>query len=595
MTTAFRNSLLIGALACLTTCGGGGGGGGDSTRPVIIGAAFVGPGPGPGPTAGDTLILFLSEDVALAAGADLDDLDLEVPGGTLGTVGTPPSLTGLRSVTIVLGAGVTFTPGVTTIVFRMENDSIMGLSGLLGNGGTPVVITTGDGNSPTIGSLTLNGIDGTLNGTGPAGGTLQTPRTGFTIDITATDPTSSIDPPEITANLTVTVSGIGRTPGEDFSGDLTLTQSGSSYSYFVPANVLFPNSTVTITVLVRDSTGMISTPVPFTFISRSISNTLRPFETDVNASQLWFLDFSRDEESYTVNLADPTTPIGVTQGANGTPDLDDLHLVMGLHSATPIANVLGSLDSNEVVTQQLQAAITSDLGTLYGGANISITFTSPGAFPGTSVAYSSFGFSQICIAGAEDVAGATAVLGIAIFDLNNSTQNNDCLIGFQGSQRLGVFMHTVVNDGIKPPGTTLYRLTYDPLTPSRGGTPIGDDPSDGMRLLGTLVDGRTTTIANAILRWARMISVVTAHETGHSMGLVAGGAMPNGLHGNDAVNFPLPAGVSAGAEMGHIHNAFPAGSLNVMTPAISFTAAQSASTGFNTLNLAYLLETVLYN
>ena len=109
MTTAFRNSLLIGALACLTTCGGGGGGGGDSTRPTIIGAAFVLLGAGPGPTAGDELILFLSEDVALAAGADLDDLDLEVPGGTLGTVGTPPSLTGLRSVTIVLGAGVTFT------------------------------------------------------------------------------------------------------------------------------------------------------------------------------------------------------------------------------------------------------------------------------------------------------------------------------------------------------------------------------------------------------------------------------------------------------------------------------------------------------
>ena len=73
MTTAFRNSLLIGALACLPACGGGGGGGGgDSTRPAIIGAAFV--GAGPGPTAGETLILFLSEDVALAAGADLDDL-----------------------------------------------------------------------------------------------------------------------------------------------------------------------------------------------------------------------------------------------------------------------------------------------------------------------------------------------------------------------------------------------------------------------------------------------------------------------------------------------------------------------------------------
>ncbi len=260
----------MGALACLAACSDGGGSSGDGTAPVIIGAALD--GSGPGPVAGDTLVMFLSENVGLAMGAGLDDLDLELSLGTLGTVAGPPTLLAPRAVEIVLGPGVSFTSGIDTITFRMGNDAIRDLSGLFGTGGTPVVVTLGDGDSPTITAVTINGIDALLNGTGPAGGTLQTPRNSFTINITATDPTSPIDPPEVTTNFLVTVGGVPRFAGTDISGDLTLSQLGSTYSYLVPSNVLFTAITNTLTILVRDTTGMISTPVNFTLSVRSITD-----------------------------------------------------------------------------------------------------------------------------------------------------------------------------------------------------------------------------------------------------------------------------------------------------------------------------------
>ena len=88
---------------------------------------------------------------------------------------------------------------------------------------------------------------------------------------------------------------------------------------------------------------------------------------------------------------------------------------------------------------------------------------------------------------------------------------------------------------------------------------------------------------------ARFIATVTAHECGHSVGLVVDGAMPNGLYGDDATNFP-------GSAYGHIRNTslFPVGATNLMSPSLNFTLATSSSTAFNTLNMAYLREQVFY-
>jgi hypothetical protein len=98
-------------------------------------------------------------------------------------------------------------------------------------------------------------------------------------------------------------------------------------------------------------------------------------------------------------------------------------------------------------------------------------------------------------------------------------------------------------------------------------------------------------MAIALERMAGLIAVTVAHETGHSMGLVKDGAMPDGLYGGDPVNFP-------GSTPGHIDlgstSLFPALSQEVMSPSISFEATASPFTAFNRLELSYLRERVFY-
>ncbi len=181
------------------------------------------------------------------------------------------------------------------------------------------------------------------------------------------------------------------------------------------------------------------------------------------------------------------------------------------------------------------------------------------------------------------------MLGLALSDPTNANQDDDCLTDFTGS-RLGVFVHTIVNNGFLESPVSMFRQTYDPFTPARGGTPIGADSMDGQRLTNLLNDARATQIDLAIQRLARFAAVVAAHEMGHSMGLVQGNAMPAGLYGNDPGNFP-------GSNDGHIVmpvSIFTGGAINVMTPALSFAGTLVSTTRFNTLNLAYLRERVLY-
>ena len=583
-------SLLISVSSVLASCGGGGGGGGSSaatSAPVLLSAVWS--GATAAPRAGDVLDLFFSLDVTLPSGKTLDVNDLELSAGALGTLSGSASQPTPRSVRLLLGTSVAFVANVATIGVKSTNDAILGTNGKLAVAGTARTITKGDGTSPTITRLTLNGIDTVLNGSGAAGGQLQTPRSGFTIDAAHSDAGGiATTQTVIAASVNVAVNGVTLEAGTDLAGALVATTTQASSSFLVPDAVVFPEGTCTLSVFVFDQSGLTSGPAAITFLVKGLNNVIRPLES----GQTWFLDLSRDLETYSVNTASFSQPVTVTTGPNGRADFDDLMNVVGLMNSTPIAVGSTGQDSNQYVLTLLKARILVELATLYAGANVSFTFTAPGTFPAgrSSVGYSSLSFSQICIAGAESPAGNTGVLGVALFDPNNAHQENDCLSDFDG-QRLGVFLHTIVNEGMKPPASSTFRTTYDDLTPARAGIPIGDNLLDGTRLLGQLADSRTTTINNAILRMARFIAVVAAHEMGHSLGLVKDGPMPNGLYGGDAVNFP-------DSTSGHLRmpvTVFPPGSSNVMSPSLSFDSALSANTAFNTLNLAYLRERILVN
>ncbi len=570
----------------LAACGGGGGGTANAP-PTIVSAAFVGAGPGPG--AGDTLQLFLSEDAALVAGRLLTDADVVLSGGaTLGAVTAAPTLLNPRAVAVELGAGVDFVPGTTTIAFGSGNDAVADTAGALGTGGTPVAIGTSDGAAPVIANVTIAGIDDPLNGTGPAGGVLQVPLSGWTIDLAYSD-NAAIDTAatQISADVPVGTSSGSQPAGTNLLPFLTtIAADNVRASYRVPATTTFPAGAFALTCVVVDSSGTASSPSSFAAAARAFTDALRPFETGVNPQQLWYLDFSRDVDTLTTSAIAGGVSVDVTNAPNGRSDFEDVLHAIGLLTGSPIPNVANGLDSNEVVLERFRLLLLLELAALHPSAPIGFTLTDPGTtFTNSSMAYNAIDHSRISIAGAPTTPG---VLGVAIFDPSNTTQNDNTLTNFSGT-RLGVFLQTIADAGLGPPSTSAFRLTFGPFAPSLGGTAIGADSADDDRLTGANTDSRAGAIDTAIADLARFTAVVVAHECGHSVGLVQNGAMPAGLYGNDATNFP-------GSADGHIRNAalFPAGSTNVMSPSLSYGAAINASTAFNSLNLAYLREQAFY-
>ena len=582
-------SLLIFTASC--GGGGGGGGGGSSTAAPVIVAASIANG-GATPSAGTMLVLAYSRPVSLVPDQLLTDEDVDLsPNDTLGQVSATPQLLSPNSVGVILGAGVTLTLGSSTIRMGVGNDVVGGLDTAPRAGGDPVIIAASDGSAPTVNQVTIANIDDELNGTGLAGGTLQVPTNGWTIDLAYADNTAiSTSQTVITADVAVAASSGPQPAGTNLTPLLTeVVATNSAATYRVPTTVQFPQTAVTLTAIVADVSGLSSTPSEFSFTVRPFSPLLQPFETTTNPSQLWFLDFSRDLESYDTSATSGGRSVDVIAGSNGTSDFEDLLAVVGLLSETPIGNVQGEADSNTVVLGRLKSEVLDSLATLHDGANISFTLTQPSGSFGTnaSVAYDSLGYSAISIAGQSSTAG---VLGLAIFDPSNTTQNNNTITSLSGTdERLGVFLHTIFDAGMGPPSSSNFRTTFGPFIPSLSGVPIGDDGQDGLRLLGTLSDARADEIDDALGSLARFIATVTAHECGHSVGLVTNGPMPVGLYGDDNVNFP-------GSANGHIRNVslFPSGATNLMSPSLSFTSATSSATQFNTLNKAYLQEQVFY-
>ncbi len=576
------------ALAALSACGGGGGGGPANAAPSLIAASFL--GAGATPVAGDTLLLAFSEAIALS-GRTFGDEDVTLSvGATLGAVATAPTQVAANAIAIVLGSGVALTPGGTTITLRTNgNDAVRDANGQLGVAGTPVPIGTSDGFAPSVTRLTIANVDVELNGTGSAGGVLQVPTNGWTIDLAYTDNgTIATARTRIIASVTVSTSAGNLPPDTDLRPFLTqVAASNTSASYRVPANVTFPDGAFTLQAVVIDDSGRATAPTAFAARVLAFNTQRRPFETNANPSQVWVLDFSRDIESFTTTPITNGVTVDVVAGANGRSDLEDLLRILGLQSATPIPNVQNGADSNAVVLSRFQQALLAELTALYAGANIVFTLTQPGGSFGnaSSVPYASLGFSRIAVAGSSDLAG---VLGIAIFDINNTTQDDNADPDFGGT-RLGIFLHTIVNSGLGPPTLSTFRQTFNQFVPSLGGQPIGNTAGDGNRLTGVTTDARATAIDVAIADFARFAAVVTAHECGHSMGLVQNGAMPLGLYGNDSTNFP-------GSSDGHIRNTslFPGGATNVMSPSLSYSSAINPASAFNSLNLAYLREQVTY-
>ena len=604
MSTPFSRYLIHAWLLAtsLVVCAcSGGGGGGSPPQPIsspvqLTQAVFQGQTPADTtPDPGDKLILVFSGDVALVASALIDANDLVITTGSIGTQTSPPIATTTRSIEIMLGTGTTFTPGTTTLTLSAQQDAVLDGSGNLVQPAAAVTIKNSDGDNPSITLLTLDAVPSDLNGEGSAGGTLQVPTTGFTIDLSYTDPSSPLDTSTLTLTNSVTLklNGADVLPGTHLTPLLTASIGASSASLQVPGTLVFPEGSQSLSATISDITGNISAVRTFAFTCKIATNALRPLES----GQLWYIDIARDIESLRSTTSDGGVTIDFPADnlpiANGSSDFLESLLILGLRSPTPVADVSPGKDSNQVTLEILESRILAQLALLYPGLGVTFTFSSPGSFPNgaASTSYAGFSFSQISLGGSSDV----AALGVAQFDPNNARQEDDTLhpnSSPPASFRLGVFPHTLTANGVNLTGS-YFRNTFDPILDHRG-IPIGEGAGDKARLQSLLTSGsgdtRQSQIDTALTRFAHLLAVTLAHECGHSMGLVQDGPPPMGLFGGSS-SFP-------GSTSGHLNLAttsiFPVGAQEVMSPAISFQGANHPSTGFNPLFLAYFKETLLY-
>lgn len=576
------------ALAAIAGCSKSGGGGpiGIDLPPRLLAAALLDDG------IARALLLTFSEPVVIAASPSA--ADFQVGGGTLPTVVGAAHDNSEQAVRLQLARDGDLPPGTATIALADGGRSIRDGAGHAVLAQAPVPVLAGATSEPTLAVLTLNGIEPELNGEGPAGGVLLVPQHGFTIDVGLDrDGVSSPLVVTVHASRPVLVDGALRAVGQDLGDVLPRAAGGGHASLAVPARVEFPDGDVSIIAVAVAPGGRPTPQRTFAFRTTPATDAVRPFES----GQSWFLDTSRDLESFTVTaLGDGRHQVDIVIGANGVTDLEDVLRIAGL---LPDPAAPGAAPMRAALVGRLQTELLDALATLHDGVAIEFTFDPPGPVPQgvLQVPYAEFGFSVICIGGAPGEL-PTGAMGQAQLDPQNRSQDFNCATDYRAQpqfppSRLGVFPYSIVEEGLLSPPSSPFRRLFEPFVRELGGTPVGEaaDGLDLERVRGQAPGGdptRTDQIDRAVGALVDVVALVVAHECGHCHGLVADGAMPEGLYGGERSFL--------GSRSWHIdaRSLFPPGAQNVMAPGISFTEPQHPASGFTTLNKAYLRERVLY-
>ncbi|MCK5942765.1 MAG: Ig-like domain-containing protein, partial [Planctomycetes bacterium] len=181
---------------------------------------------------------------------------------------------------------------------------------------------------------------------------------------------------------------------------------------------------------------------------------------------------------------------------------------------------------------------------------------------------------------------STGVLGRAFYDYRNGnvTERNTSTSPGTGVFPAEMFLYQArIHQQVYPSFQTVFASKFLPLCPDMGGTPAGSDPLDAVVLQPGFdyenatgsQRARWNTVMAAMDDWAAVIGVILAHEVGHSVGLVAPGAMPNGLFGDSS-----------------LHDTF-AGAAEVMAPSVGYEAMTTLDYQFRDIDLAYLRQRIL--
>ncbi len=389
---------------------------------------------------------------------------------------------------------------------------------------------------------------------------MQVPPAGFTLDVVANDPTDyALDPG--TFSIEVIGSGAPVTSARLFE---LATITRDRLTWRVPADLAFALGEYQVVARVSDLSGNEAVSSPLTFQVVPAEAQRLPFE---RTHVVWVrADLDRD--------------------GNGQPDfLDDL-VKLGLATRGDPAGINARMHA--LVRDAVVARTNQMLGRRADGAAIdagSVAMRLSVRRP-LGVAHMPIALGGLDPEGpARRVYGAesTGVLGRAFFDKYNNQVNDQNIATRPG---LGVFpgelflFQAEIHRRVYPGFVTTFARRFLPLAPEMGGTPAGAHPDDATVVAATFDYGSATNtqrtrhdaIFTAADDWAAAIGVILAHEIGHSVGLVADGANPIGLHGDAS-----------------LHNDV-AGSADVMSAAVGYDSLVLLDYSFRDLNMAYLRQ-----
>jgi hypothetical protein len=491
------------------------------------------------------------------------------------------------------------------------------------------VTAASDTVAPTA-AITVDAVPQDMNGSttfamGLSGGVspgnaafnLQLPRSGFTLEVSFADiGGSGVDPSTFSCTCDRAMGGTGA--GAELAGFFVVTPQGATWKVGA-AQALGTVANATFTVNASDYAGNAATATVLQFDSASITGTPTGKSGDrdpFNARQSWLLRF--DQDLYAITSASTASNLGQhdndilvssTAGANGIPDFEEDLKLLGLNGA--------NASLNTAVQNLVKAAVRGRMNERYGIAydgtrdtdSPDIEFLLAGeqgslaSVPNPATWTSGSGYSMMSFTGDESANSSSAAIGRALLDFRNTGQENDSNSAASGGSNLGTFGTHMIRKRINDHKLLTFAATFDPFiaTASRGGTVIGLHAEDAT-VLGASFDYasasapqklRYDAIALAVDRLALYLSVVGAHEVGHSTGLVPDGPPPTGLFGDAHQNNTFIAS-QARTSPGHIDTPGP----NIMEAASGFDeaiATGSDFTLFGPLNRAYLLRRIVYD
>ncbi len=530
-------------------------------------------------------------------------------------------------------------------------------SGLLDASGNAIValtrtFTTGTGvdtTAPTIVDVQVADLRSDMDGSGTyvnATGVNTAfdsylGRSGWRVVVTFADEGGAgIDPSTFSAKASVAVGTAAA--NAELAAQFVVTHTQASWR--VPATFQFTaGENVTLTFLVKDRAATpntsTSTVITFDVVDKDTlaAATVGGDHDPMDARRTWLL--RGDSDNYTATfheLADNVvTPaderdrgVTTTLGGNGIRDVQEALELVGLNSGSmttaAAATVSGTNRGTNDIAYTLfmrshRAAVrerfridadgtrdasSPDIEFLIEGEQGSLS--SPPLWSTTNAQTSTRPFSEMTLGG---TAGAdtsqfglsNSVLGQAWLDPRNRVEVANINDGTNNAT--GVYMIHYLDFELPSTGR-LRTEVADRFLTLWGGTPLGEHASDDDVLAGTF-DRTTSTNTTHNARYddimdgidfvALLVSSTTAHEVGHSIGLVAVGAPKTGLFGGAHENNTFTEATSISPNTSaHLNVIGPEVMAAVADPTAD-TATGSALARFNRMIQAWMLGRLMHD